>query len=127
MLPVLSAGSVAGDDDGGNDWPDQAGVFGGQEADPADRARAADFAADGAQGDPRISDRVSLRAAGSAATAARSLYRAARHAAGGEQQASNPRTSDGAASLRAITGRRIRRRLRQRAATCPRVAPPAIT
>src|SRR4051794_28042819 len=58
MLPLVVGGERGRDGDGGNDWPDQAGVFGGQEADPPDRARAADLAENRAQGGPGIGERV---------------------------------------------------------------------
>src|SRR5215831_6424108 len=93
---------------------------------PPDRARAEDFATDGAQGGAGLVDRVSLRAAGSAATAAWGICRAARRDAGGEQQAAGARAADGAAAVRAVACRGLRRSLRQRAAPRPRLASPAI-
>src|SRR5882724_13408769 len=44
MLPLVEPGERGRDGDGGNDWSDQAGVFGGSQADPPDRARAEDLA-----------------------------------------------------------------------------------
>jgi hypothetical protein len=69
MLAVVALGERGRDGDGGNDWPDQAGVFGGSQADPPDRSRAEAFAENGAPGDAGGVDRVSLRATGSAAPA----------------------------------------------------------
>src|SRR6266849_8546751 len=105
MLPLVEPGERGRDGDGGNDWSDQAGVFGGSQADPPDRARAEDLAKDGSQGDPGIVDRISLRAAGSAAASARRLCAPARRIAGGEQQATGTRAADGSALVRAVACR----------------------
>src|SRR5215208_6401554 len=126
MLPLVVAGGVAGDGDGGNDWPDQAGVFGGPQADPPDRARAEDLAEDGSQSDPGLIDRVSLRAPGSAAASIGRVCRSAGWLAGGQQQAAGTREADGPAVIRAAGCRGIPARIRQRAASRARLAPDAI-
>jgi hypothetical protein len=127
MLPLVALGEQGRDGDGGDDWPDQAGVLGRPETDPPDRARAADFAEDGSQGDPGGVDRVSLRSPGSAAASAGRVCRAARQLAGGQQQAAGTRAADGAAIVRVAARRGLPGRLRQRAASRTRLAPGPIT